>query len=102
MNYDPLNITSNLDMDDSDYTAYIYYLIDASAGDVTISLTAYLWDGQTFYLNRTDTSSNNVYLTPKSGSTLSNSTSSLPLNVGQMCILTSVGTNWTAPRISYT
>ena len=99
MSYSYTTLNSTCDMNQNNLEFYDYYLIDASSGNISITLpTAY--DSSYYQFQRIDTTANTVTLLPQSGDTV-NSTSSLLFPINRYAQLIKIGTNWRCPRISF-
>lgn len=99
MSYSYTTITTTCDMEQNNLQYYDYYLLDASAGNISITLPV-LYDGSYIQLHRIDTTSNTITLLPQSGETLNGTTSVLfPINRYAQCV--KIGSNWRIPRISF-
>ena len=99
-NYSTCLITSDIDQGSNGYDGYNYYIIDASSGNITITLTSnYLSNGLYYYFNRIDSSTNGVTLLCPNGYTI-NGNSSLSLNIGQSCEIVFNNDDWIASRFN--
>ena len=81
MSYSVHTINSNTDMNQNSLEYNEYFLIDASSGNIDITLPANKGDGSFYQFHRTDESNNIVSFFPSSGETVNNTTSiTLPIN----------------------
>lgn len=97
--YSYTTINSTCDMDQNGLQWYDYYFVDATSGNITITLPT-LYDSSYFQMHRIDTSSNTVTLVPQSGDTINN-TSSLLFPINRYSQLIKTSSNWRCPRISF-
>jgi len=104
MNYVYYTINTDLDMDTNqgEYYGYGYYLVDASAGNITIQLPGSGYNGMAFVFNRIDNSTNTATFQAKTGFTV-NGASSITLGISQFISPAMLNnTNWLCPCVTYT
>ena len=102
MSYSVYTLTYDNDFD-VNYLGYSYYLVDASSGNITLSLpTSICWPGQSFIFNRIDSSTNSVTIEAKTNYSINNG-SSISLSSHEYTeTVNKDGTNWISPKFTYT
>lgn len=107
MTYYPIQSTSSFATDDSTHDGYNFFLIDATSGNIIVTLAATTWDGNYFRFHRDDSSVNTVTIQVASGSghsiyTPAGLVSSIALDVNEYIdTAISVGNVWYAPIVIF-
>lgn len=101
MQYYPYPITSNTDFDTGSIQYYNYFPIDASGGNITITLPTSVWDGLSYILIRDGNSVLNTVTINAHTGTL-NGGSSVTLQIKNYCECVYINGDWKCPKSSYT
>lgn len=99
--YTIYTINSTCDMSQNGLDGFQYYYIDASSGNITVTLTSNCFTGSYYPFMRVDSSSNTVTFIPSSSAITINSKTSLILPINTECDMIFSNNNWTAPKFSY-
>lgn len=96
-------LSQTIALNQDDFSGYNYFLIDASAAPVTITLSSLIcWDGNGITFHRVDaTAANALTLAADTGYTI-NGAASITLAPGQLTRAMFLGSNWNAPRVAFT
>lgn len=100
MAYYVTTLTSDADLDTPTNQGYNYFFVDCTSNNVNITMQNILGDGMNYEITRIDNSSNTLTLTPKTGNTVNNlSSTTISPNITCNCVTS--GMNWFCPKISY-